>query len=98
MDPRVVVVPEGLVDFRHELSKRCEPIGIADIDFELVVERFLVAVLPRTSGPASRDRDAALLKRSDEYHGVVFTPIVRMEDRRALVMEERVRQSSHCEK
>jgi len=46
MDSRVVVLPRDAVDFRNELAQGFEPVRIPEIDFELVVERLLVSVLP----------------------------------------------------
>jgi hypothetical protein len=49
MDALGVVVVNEPVDFRNEFAERCEAIRIAKLDFELVVEGFLITVAPTDS-------------------------------------------------
>ena len=46
----VVVDPDGEVDLCYQLPERFEAARISKVDFELVVEALLVAILPRAAG------------------------------------------------
>src|SRR3989344_4716692 len=99
VDAVVVVVVDGAVDFGDELAERCEPIRVAELHFELVVEGLLVAVLPRTTFLRARDLDAAVREYLPEGNRVVLDAIVAVEDPRTWIVEERRPQRldhEHC--
>ncbi len=98
MYPFVVVLPDGAVDVANELAQGIKPVRVPEIDFELVVEGFLVAVLPRTAGLAPRDRNAALFEQVHERFRLILLAIVRMEDDRLRMVEEGVRKRLHAER
>ncbi len=54
----MVVDPDGAMDLIRELAQRFEPLRIAEIHFELRVERFLHPVFPRACLLAAGDFDA----------------------------------------
>lgn len=76
----MVVRPDCAVNFVHQLTERFEPGRITEINFEFVVEGFLIAVLPRTAGSRARDESADSLERLNENTGIVFTPIVAVKN------------------
>lgn len=63
MDPSVVVVADLLVDGFDQLSDMVEPFQVPELELEIVVEGFLVSVLPRTRFATVRDLDAEALKK-----------------------------------
>ncbi len=63
VDPSVVVVADLLVDGFDQLSDVVEPFEVPELKLEIVVERFLVSVLPRTRLATVRDLDAEALKQ-----------------------------------
>lgn len=81
MDARVVVGPDRAVDLGHELAQVLESGGIAEIDFQFVVERLLIAVLPGAARSRAGNRDAARFENLRKRFRHVLPAVVRVEDR-----------------
>ncbi len=76
----VVVRMNCSINSGHQLTQRLEAVRITQINFELVVETFLVAILPGTARFGARDIDAECGECSDEYLRAVLTAVVGVED------------------
>ena len=59
----VVVVPDLLVHRFNQFSDVIEPFEVPELKLEIVVERFLVSILPWTRLAAVRDLGAEALKQ-----------------------------------
>ncbi len=91
----MVVVPQCPVDLGDELAQGLESVRISEVNFEFVVERLLVPILPWRPRPAPRDRDTVRFEYADEYPRLVLTPVVRMEEYGFRMMEERIPERLH---
>ena len=67
-----------------------QAIRVSQVDLELVVERFLVPILPRASFLAARDGYTETREQLPERPGMVLAPVVAVEDGRAAMVEKRV--------
>ena len=63
MNPSVVVVANLLVNGLDQFSDMVEPFEVPELKLEVVVERFLVSILPRRRFAAVRDGRAKTLKQ-----------------------------------
>src|SRR3989344_3316565 len=97
MDPGVVLLPDCPVNRVDELPECFESCGISKIDLELVVERFLVAVLPRASGSRAGDQCSDSMQRFNEGTGIVLATVVAVEDCRPGVGGDRIHESRQCQ-
>ena len=75
----VVVGPHCPIYFSDEFSIRLEAVRVAQVHLELVVEGFLVAVLPRGAGPRAGYFNAELFEYRDERLGFIFPAVVGVE-------------------
>lgn len=92
VDASIVVHPDNAIYLCHQLSKRSESVRVAKRDFELPIERLLVAVLPWTSRMRSGDHDTKLGKDGDEALCLILLAVVRVEDLGSWVVEQRIAQ------
>lgn|SRR3989344_573582 len=94
VDARGVVDMEESVDLVDEFPQRFESPRITEIHLELIVEGFLIPVLPRASCMTHGLRDAEEVAEHLHVSGCVLAPSVTMENlRRGMLMnagEERI--------
>ncbi len=88
MDAYGVVHVDGTVDFGDKLTERGKAVRIAQLDFELVVEGLLVAVLPRATFLGAGNLDIAIHKDFSERNRVVLDAVVGVEYVRSWVVVE----------
>lgn len=90
MDPSGIVVVDRSVDRRHKLAEIFASCRISQIKLELSIEGFLVPVFPRAAGMGTGDEDAEIGEYPDERLRLVLSAVVRVEDRRMRMVEERI--------
>ena len=72
----------------HQLSQGIEPIRITEVNLELVVERFLIPILPRRSFSRHGYLDARRLAEFLKYFGGIFASLIRMDEVRPRMIHE----------
>ncbi len=82
MDSGIVVGVDGFVDLINQFSEGTESARISKINLELIVEGFLITILPRASRGASGYSYSQIIQDLDKILGVILTAIVRMYDLR----------------
>jgi len=86
----VIVLPDRLIDDEHKLAKRLESCRITEVDLELRIERFLIAVLPWASRCRTRDHHANSLQSLNMHISIVFAAVVAVEDSRSRIVVQGV--------
>lgn len=79
MNPLVVVLPDSLIYLINQLAQCFELCGSSQINFEFVIEWFLIAVLPRAAGSGTGNRYSDSFQSFDENSQIVFAAIVGVE-------------------
>jgi hypothetical protein len=80
MDSDGVVGMDSLADCGDEFSECFKPIGISEVNFEFVIERFLIAILPGTGFAAHGEGNAEVLRKGDIVFRSIFASLIGMQD------------------
>lgn len=76
MNSIVVVAVNEQVDFGGQFAQGFKPVGIPQVNFEFVIKRFLIAILPWAAFVTHRNRNSGLFGQAAVKHGSVFLSLV----------------------